>query len=506
MSKARRNRLGLAVAVAALFVSVSAPAARAASSHPLLFSVFYFPTLSAAEYFEDPCGVTVRPDGGIYVSDYYHHKIESFDSNGAYLAAESGVDTADGPCGLAADVAGDLFVNDFHGEVIRHDPLGSSETVDPGPATGIAYDPGNGRVYVDDRDHVAVYEESGGPVEVGGEPLTIGTGNLEDGYGVAVSDHAGTEGFVYVADAATDTIKVFDPSTSLGAPVAEIDGKGDPAGGFATLRDAALAVDDTTGDVFVVYNAQGHFYEHPLAAVAEFNQAGEYRGTVQTGSLRFGEPSGIAVDDSGGAGQGRVFVTSGNSQVEDPAEPGKPQSGKREEGAVYAFGPTAPGQRLEVSISGSGMVRSEPAGIACPGACGAEYDEGTTVKLTAEPGAGEVFEGWSGGGCSGSGSCGVTMTAATTVEATFGPALVGGVVHGVAEPPEAAGGANTPPGAPPPTPHATTSGQAESAPATEAAVHRAVAVRDGHRHRVRRRAHRHRHADRFRHHKVRSSR
>jgi len=41
------------------------------------------------------------------------------------------------------------------------------------------------------------------------------------------------------------------------------------------------------------------------------------------------------------------------------------------------------------------------------------------VTLTATPAAGSIFTGWSGGGCSGTGSCTVTLLAVTTVTASF---------------------------------------------------------------------------------------
>ncbi|GLC25000.1 hypothetical protein rosag_15130 [Roseisolibacter agri] len=42
------------------------------------------------------------------------------------------------------------------------------------------------------------------------------------------------------------------------------------------------------------------------------------------------------------------------------------------------------------------------------------------MTLTATPTAGSTFAGWSGGGCSGTGSCVVALSAAQTVTATFG--------------------------------------------------------------------------------------
>jgi hypothetical protein len=72
---------------------------------------------------------------------------------------------------------------------------------------------------------------------------------------------------------------------------------------------------------------------------------------------------------------------------------------------------------------GSGTVTSSPAGIDCGSACSAAFNANTTVTLTATPGLGSTFQGWTGGGCSGTGACTVTLAASTTVTARFG--LVG---------------------------------------------------------------------------------
>jgi virginiamycin B lyase len=51
--------------------------------------------------------------------------------------------------------------------------------------------------------------------------------------------------------------------------------------------------------------------------------------------------------------------------------------------------------------------------------CSVEFLTGQAVTLSASASAGSSFAGWSGGGCSGTGSCTVTLSAATTVTATF---------------------------------------------------------------------------------------
>ena len=74
--------------------------------------------------------------------------------------------------------------------------------------------------------------------------------------------------------------------------------------------------------------------------------------------------------------------------------------------------------------TGTGTVTSSPAGITCGTDCTEPYNVGQAVVLTAVAGTNSTFAGWSGGGCTGTGTCTVTMTAATTVTATFNLTMV----------------------------------------------------------------------------------
>jgi hypothetical protein len=71
------------------------------------------------------------------------------------------------------------------------------------------------------------------------------------------------------------------------------------------------------------------------------------------------------------------------------------------------------------SGSGSGSVTSSPAGISCGSTCLHAFTAGTQVILTATADSGSTFGGWSGGGCSGTGTCTVTLNSDTTVTASF---------------------------------------------------------------------------------------
>jgi hypothetical protein len=78
-----------------------------------------------------------------------------------------------------------------------------------------------------------------------------------------------------------------------------------------------------------------------------------------------------------------------------------------------------PQRQLTVSLSGSGTGTVSGSGIACPGTCSQKYPDGEAVTLTATPGSGSTFGGWSGAGCSGTDICEVTMSADQEVTAVF---------------------------------------------------------------------------------------
>jgi hypothetical protein len=285
---------------------------------------------------EGACGLAVA-GSTLYVSDYYHRVVDVYSVSGNYqneqlgLPGENpifGVNTLDGVCGLAADSSGNLYANEMHEAVLRLKP--SLQTIDTGESTGVAVD-GAGNLYVDDRTYVAEYEA---PVEPGSPPdVTIGLNHIDDGYGLAVF-----AGRVYVPDAAEGTVEVFEPAVKLAEPVLTII----RPGGFKSLVDAAVAVDPTNGHLLVVDNPQPGF-EHPVAAVYEFDSSGAFLGALPrpevggraTGPV-FGEPSGIAVDPA----SGELFVTDGNSELAN----------------VFAYGPYTASGPMGTEASGSPLA------------------------------------------------------------------------------------------------------------------------------------------------------
>lgn len=113
-----------------------------------------------------------------------------------------------------------------------------------------------------------------------------------------------------------------------------------------------------------------------------------------------------------------VFGAACGGELERRAAPGP--------GAVLAPGTTPDASvehvpalpyTLTVSVQGAGTVRSEPAGIDCPGRCAADFPDGLSVRLVATPADGARFERWSGA-CEGR-RCVVPLDADGHATATF---------------------------------------------------------------------------------------
>jgi DNA-binding beta-propeller fold protein YncE len=357
-----RRLLGPCALAAVAMLAVAAPALGAASDPLFVFVPKPAGLLSTLPpptgFLEGPCGMGVDPAGRFYVSDYYHDVVDAYDQNAdytippppgkpptgatGYLGQLAGIDPIDGPCGLAFDAAGSLYVNDYHRAVKRYTfaafgafgTFGAATTITGATTpegthpTGVAVDPATGNVYVDQRDHVSVFDESGQPVMEGAPgsevPVHIGGASLKDGYGIAFSTYPGTEGLLYVPDAAGNTIRVYDTATPQAGPVETIGGSETPKGEFVSLRDASIAVDRVTGEVYVIDDLQPEYTSEPQAIVYAFAPDGTYEGHLKF-LVTWGMPSGLAVDNSATPTQGRVYVTSGNSTL----------------GGIYAYGPGA---------------------------------------------------------------------------------------------------------------------------------------------------------------------
>jgi len=213
--------------------------------------------------FNEPWGVAVGPDGSVYVTDTWNHRIQKFSPSGAFITMWGRGGQADAP---------DAFW---------------------GPR-GITVDD-RGRVYVTDtgNQRVVVFDANGSPITQFGS-LGMETGMLDEPVGIALD----AEGRVYVADTWNQRVQVFAPDAEgqtytavLSFDIGGWIGKSTQNKPFLTVGpDSNLYVGDPEGYRVLVFDLQGKF----LRAWGQYS----------TETDGFGLVSGIAVD-----GSGRVWVS-----------------------------------------------------------------------------------------------------------------------------------------------------------------------------------------------------
>lgn len=154
---------------------------------------------------------------------------------------------------------------------------------------------------------------------------------------------------------------------------------------------------------------------------------------VRSGSLNLTGVSFVNSSATGGGGAqgkgGALFLYSGvtfnrtaSVSFSGSTAPAAGQPGLGNSDAIYAVTATCPGvdtvdicgvvpaNTLTVTVAGSGAVTDSTGLINCPSVgCSAMFQNGTVLTAAASPGY--FFSGWTGGGCSGTGACTVSLAA-----------------------------------------------------------------------------------------------
>jgi hypothetical protein len=165
--------------------------------------------------FSEICGVAVDANGDIYVSDFFEG-VRVYAPSGEILVAIPATAGA-AFCNVAVDAHGTVYMNHFEGTIEKFTPstfpVTASTTytaggpVDENVAWGLAVDPATNRLYVDEHNEIAEYNEAGARVL---SFAAKGPGALTASEGLAVN--AGT-GQVYVSDAeGKRQVEVFGPA------------------------------------------------------------------------------------------------------------------------------------------------------------------------------------------------------------------------------------------------------------------------------------------------------
>ena len=359
--------------------------------------------------FSRVCGLAVDSAGNRYVSEFTAKEVRVYSPSGTQITSfATSVNTAS-PCGLAVDSQGNVYVNGRNKDVVKYKPsvfpptgsttyeadtsLNTTGVLVAEGARGVAVDPATDDVYVAFESHISSYQPDGTPISE-----TIGEGVGAGFSSVAVR---GSTGKVYAYGGASAKAYVLSPDGS--EVLAEVNGSTTQAGSFNGAF-LGLAVDQSNGHFYLAdigSETEGH------KVVDEFDSGGELVSELHTPpALKDANPTGIAVDNSGGENDGDLFFSAGQN----------PSS-------VFAYGPLSYAEFFELkalkSGPGAGTVTSSPAGVNCGTTCTVAFEKGSSVTLTAVASTGSKFSSWTGCDTVVANECTVTMSEKRKVTAKF---------------------------------------------------------------------------------------
>jgi Divergent InlB B-repeat domain len=353
--------------------------------------------------------------GNIYFPSEASDTVLKFDSTGAAQTFTLSGTTLVDPSSVAIDDAGNLYVVDATGggRVAKFTTSGTTATyaedIDTGGSLGLGVNASTGDVFV--------VTNAGGPFHVvaynsaGEEQDSFGAGDFTP------SDYGTFEPQVAVNES-TGRVYVTDPQGSDGGPAGQVQ-MYIPALPPDANTETPDPIGSTTATLQGIVNPRGlevtdcHF---EYVADAEFTANGWTNAEPIPCDL---DPGDGDVDvDVTAAVTGLAAGTTYHVRLVATNVGGETIDADPVDGIEFT---TVERHTLTVSKSGagSGTVTSAPGGISCGSDCTGDFNEGSTVTLTASAAAGSTFTGWSGGGCSGTGPCTVDVGADATVTASF---------------------------------------------------------------------------------------
>jgi sugar lactone lactonase YvrE len=371
---------------------------------------------------------------------------------------------------LSLAIGNDTTINEFDSSGTFVQTITEANGSPLGNQGALAIDPTNNNLLLADANHHVIDEFSsngeflGQITEANGSPLV-------DPHGLAVD----SSGRLYVAEGSKGVVDIFGPAGpnpprftlevhKTGSGVGTVTSNGNPPrikcgsacsheynqGKVVTLMASPAAHSAFTGwsgcdaevagkcevTMIAAKSVSANFATIPKKTL-EVQKTGSGQGTVTSvpAGIQCGATCSAPFDQEGPEGTVTLTaapsLTSGftgwtvNGSTATCPGTGTCEVEMSEDLTVKANFAAIPQKTLTVQKTGTGtgtLSGTAPPGftaIACGATCSAEYNEGTTITLSAAPNASSEFSGWSGCDAEVGGKCEVTLSASRSVNAGF---------------------------------------------------------------------------------------
>ncbi|MFL6248156.1 MAG: hypothetical protein ACJ74H_19180 [Thermoanaerobaculia bacterium] len=301
--------------------------------------------------FSGPAGLTLGPDGTLYVTDTFNYairKVSPLGDTSTFAGSMPADGASDGvgtdalfhfPKGIALDAAGNAYVTDSNCTIRKITPQRVVSTLAGTPGqcgsadgtganarfrepSGIGVAP-DGTIYVADTGNNTIRRitQQGVVTTLAGDPndddplFQDGTGaqaHFNSPYGLAVD----SQGLIYVADSLNHRIRRVDPSGAVTTFAGSGSADDDDGVGTAADFDTPLGVAvDAARNVYVADSGNNAIRKITPAGVVTLHAgdteaAGGWQDTSISLPVFFNRPVGIAID-----AQGNLFVGDSNNRV-----------------------------------------------------------------------------------------------------------------------------------------------------------------------------------------------
>ena len=245
-------------------------------------------------YIRNSYGIALDEAGNIYVADYYNNRIQKFDQNGNFISKFGTQGTGDGqlnyPYGVALDSSGNLYVSDYSNRIQKFNSSGTfiSNIATSGSSDGQVSYPSD--IFIDSGDNLYVADSNNHRIQ-----KFDSNGNFVMKFG---SNGSGDGQFIYPTSVTTDRYGNLFVVDTYNNRIQKFDNNGNFLMKFGTYGSDNGEL-EYPSDILIDSSDYIYVSDTKNDSVQIFNSSGAYVGKLGTFGFsqdKFNSPTAIALD------------------------------------------------------------------------------------------------------------------------------------------------------------------------------------------------------------------